>query len=667
MNSRTPQLRAPVAPSLLAGACAALFASAWVAPAAHAQSQTQTVAVAADGARVFAPVIVTATRFPEDAAKLPFGVSVITAAEIRESGVTTVNEAVMKLLGVPGRLDLYGGGDYSLDLRNFGTTSDNNQAVIVDGIKISEADLGGTRLAGIPIDSVETIEVIRGSAAVLYGEGATAGAIVITTKAGKGVQRRSGGQAYAAMGSHALLDTRAGATLALGTVSLDVAGNHRESDNHRDNFRAENEGASASAQWQATDALRVGASTSWDSLETGLPGSLTAAQYDADPRQTTKPNDHGSLRNRRQGLFAEAALGNWRLGFDAGWRDKSLDSTGSSSYSYDINANTYALRARHTAALAGGSNALVFGIDHADWARDVHGAFGSRAEQRSRALYAKDDYTFAGGTRVSVGGRSEHIEKTLDDGFSPLAIDDTQRAWELGLLQPLSASTAAYGRIGRSFRLANADEFSFAVRELRPQTSRDIELGLRWQAGGTRAEVRAYRSRLTDEIGYDPNEPQPGSTFTGSNINFEPTRRQGVEAELSQALGSTANVRVIAAQRRARFTSGRNDGKDVPLTAKTTLALRGDWSFAAGHRVDAGVNYVSSQTPDFANACTMPAHTTLDLRYAYQWQMLEFALGVTNATDRKYYTQAFRCVNGATSSIYPEDGRAFTGSVRIQF
>jgi iron complex outermembrane receptor protein len=47
--------------------------------------------------------------------------------------------------------------------------------------------------------------------------------------------------------------------------------------------------------------------------------------------------------------------------------------------------------------------------------------------------------------------------------------------------------------------------------------------------------------------------------------------------------------------------------------------------------------------------------------------MLEFALGVTNLTDKQYYTLAFRCVGGRTSSIYPEDGRAFTGSVRIQF
>ena len=97
------------------------------------------------------------------------------------------------MLGVPGRLDLYGGGDYALDLRGFGITADSNQVVVVDGIRINEADLGGTRLAGISIDSVERIEVIRGSGAVLYGEGATGGVIVITTKAGRGTARKKSG------------------------------------------------------------------------------------------------------------------------------------------------------------------------------------------------------------------------------------------------------------------------------------------------------------------------------------------------------------------------------------------------------------------------------------------------------------------------------------------
>ena len=42
----------------------------------------------------------------------------------RASGAGSVNEAVMKLLGVPGRLDTAGGGNYSLDLRGFGGTAD---------------------------------------------------------------------------------------------------------------------------------------------------------------------------------------------------------------------------------------------------------------------------------------------------------------------------------------------------------------------------------------------------------------------------------------------------------------------------------------------------------------------------------------------------------------
>nr|MDQ6881757.1 TonB-dependent receptor plug domain-containing protein [Pseudomonadota bacterium] len=170
------------------------------------------------------PVVVTATRFPEPADSLPLGVSIITAQEIEASGAATVNEALMRVLGVVGRQDFFGGGEYNLDLRGFGATADSNQLVIVDGLRFSEADLGGTRLAGIPIESVERIEVLRGSGAVLYGEGATGGVIVITTKAGAGKERRNGASVYAGTGSFGLRDLRASATLGVGGFSLDAAG-----------------------------------------------------------------------------------------------------------------------------------------------------------------------------------------------------------------------------------------------------------------------------------------------------------------------------------------------------------------------------------------------------------------------------------------------------------
>jgi iron complex outermembrane receptor protein len=635
-----------VAASLVGGACAG------------AAAQTS-----------LAPVTVTATRFPAAAADLPFGVSVLTADELRSSGVTTVNDAIMKLLGVPGRLDLYGGGDYNLDLRGFGGTADNNQVVIVDGIRINEGDLGGTRLAGISIDAVERIEVIRGSGAVLYGEGASAGVIVVTTKAGRGVARKSQADAYTAVGSFGLREARAGSTLVAGNFSIDVAANRRDSDNDRENFRSRTDGASLTGQW-SNDWLRAGVRYAYDHLDGGLPGSLTTAQYEADPHQTNSPVDAASIRNRRSGVFGEAVLGEWQIGLDAGWRDKSLRSnTGGFDYDYDVDASTYALRARHATTFEGYSNSFIAGFDHGAWKRTVLGAFGSEANQHTQAVYLKDEVTLPAGTRLSAGWRTESVKK--DNSSTMTTIDERPNAWEVGAVQPLGAGVSVYGRYGRSFRLANVDEFGFTTPgvELKTQTSRDAELGLRWAYSGGRAELRVYRSALTDEIGFDPNAIGPSSAFgfNGANVNFEPTRREGLELEVTQALAANANLRINAATRRARFAAGSYQGNDVPLTPRHTLAVRADWSPAAGHRIDGGINVVSSQSPDFENACRMPRYTTADLRYAYQWSLAEIAVGVSNLTNAKYYTQAFSCVSGAVSAIYPEAGRGVTASVRLHF
>ena len=611
------------------------------------------------------PVMVTATRFADDAGTLPFGVRVITADDLRRSGVDTVNQALMKLLGVPGRQDFYGGGDYALDLRGFGGSADSNQVIVVDGVKLNEADLGGTRLAGIPIDSVERIEVIRGSGSVLYGEGAAAGVIVITTRAGSGAKRVNAARATAAAGSFGARELRAGGTLVAGDFSVDVAANKRRADNHRDNFKSDVTGSSLSGQW-GNDWLRLGLGHAEDTLDGGLPGSLSAQQYAANPKQTTSPDDKAAIGNRRNTLFAQATLGDWQLALDAGWRSKSLSSLSSGfAYDYDVKASSQGLRARHATRFGDIGNALVIGADHGQWERVIPGSFGSVSDQRSRALYARDEVTLAGGTRLSAGGRSEALRKNNSNAAT--GVDERQTAWEFGVLQPVAPGASVYGRIGKSFRLPNVDEFGFTSpgAVLRVQTSRDVELGARWAAGGSRAEARLYRSSFTDEIGYDPSAAGPFGP--GANVNFDPTRRQGLEVELSQVVSSALSLHANAALRRAQFTSGARSGKDVPLTPRHTLSLRGEWQPAAGQPVDLLLNQVAAQHPDFDNACRMPSYATLDLRYAYRWQAAELALGVANLGGRKYYTQAFSCTAGEVNAIYPEAGRSLSASLRMAF
>ncbi len=593
---------------------------------------------------------------PRDAQ--PFGTSVITAEDIQRSGAATVNEAIMRLLGVPGRQDFYGGGDYALDLRGFGITSDSNQVVVVDGIRISEADTGGTRLAGIPIESVTQIEVIRGSGAVLYGEGATGGVIIITTKSGKGVARQNAASIYAAAGSYGLREGRANATLASGGFSLDVNAMNREADNHRDNFHSRSNALSSVAQW-SNEWLRVGASQSNDDLKTGLPGPLTADEYAANPRKSNSTSDNAQISNSKSGLFAEADLGDWQLIANAGSREKTLRAY-SGTYAYDIHANTLGLRVVNTQKRNDFTSRLVFGSDYASWSRETLGSGGAPDTQSSRALYARDELTLASTkTLLTVGARTEQINKQLS--YVAPGLIDRQNAWEFGLRQPLNERISVYGRVGDSYRLANVDELSFTLpgATLRPQRSKDSELGSTYAAGAVKLDARLYRSALTNEIALDP--------IPYRNVNLDPTLRTGFELDGTYAYAKNLKFRVNAALRKSTFVSGPYAGSLVPLTPRRTLSLQTEWMPVEKHFVTGGVNWVGSQHPDFANACSMPAYATANVRYAYRWSKSEVFVGATNLTNNKYYTQAFDCFGGQTNSIYPEAGRAVTAGVRVAF
>ena len=611
-------------------------------------------------------VVVTGTRFNEDARNLPFGVSVITARDIQRAGVTTVNEAVMKLLGVPGRSDFYGGGDYALDLRGFGEAAGSNQIIVVDGLRLNEGDTSTTRLAGIPIDTVERIEVLRGSGTVLYGEGATGGVLIITTKAGRGVARATQGQVYGALGSFNTREARANATLAEGDFSLDLAANKRLSDNHRDHFRSDSQGAAVGLQWQG-ETVRLAVRHAQDSLGTDLPGELTGPEFAANPRQSFYADTRATLRNALTTVTAEARLDAWELGANLGYREKALRSFSSfargsaaTAYDYDVDGQTFGLRAGHRSTLAGLDHHLMVGLDGGLWHRDGL-TFGDIADETRRGLFLRDELVLPAGTRLSAGVRREHVDKAIS--VTSQRVDRIQRAWELGVVQPVMAGVQVYARLATSFRLANVDEFAYkpVTSVLQPQTSRDQEIGARWQQDGSRAEVRVYRHRLTDEIGYDPDQFE--------NINFAPTRRQGIEIDASHRLSPAVQLRGNLAWRDARFLSGANAGRKVPLTPHQTAALGADWQVAPQHQLSANLMHVGTRHPDLANVCNMPSYTTLDLRYALQLAAGEISLGVGNVANLSYYTQAYRCdgATGETSAIYPEAGRTVTAAARWRF
>ena len=179
-------------------------------------------------------VVVTATRFPKENRDFPIGVTVISATDIARSTAQTLPQLLSLQAGVQIR-DASGSPDQQVDMRGFGITGDQNTLVLLDGQRLSENELTTARWSAVPLDSIERIEILRGSGAVLYGGGATGGVINIITKSPKAGQ--VSGQGSVLAGSYSTYQVQGGASGGGENVAANVYASYYGSDNYRENNR----------------------------------------------------------------------------------------------------------------------------------------------------------------------------------------------------------------------------------------------------------------------------------------------------------------------------------------------------------------------------------------------------------------------------------------------
>jgi iron complex outermembrane receptor protein len=627
--------------------------------------------------KTLAPVVVTASRFPSDSAFAPIGASIITADQIRDAGIGNVNEAIRKIGGVSGRQNFNGTQDYSLDLRGFGTTSDQNMVVLVDGIRLSENELTPALLSSIPIELVERIEIIRGSSSVLYGEGSTGGIIqVITKRAALNSQR---GTLVAEVGSFGHREERASVSKGWEQFALDANVSTQRADNYRDNNAVKQDNFSGGAQWTSKEG-RAGLRIDSSRQDSRLPGALTLAQFDANPRQTTTPDNFGSVDVDKLTLFAERHLGAFDLAAEISHREKTLKGKfvslfGTFESTADSKVTQFSPRVRHVSAFDGWNNELVVGTDIARWSRftssDFAGFPSSRADatQDSRAWYARDEVR-VGKARFAMGARTEKFDKDSVDPVpfttNTYSVSQSVNAWELQGSYQAQPDINLFAKAGRSYRIANVDENGFTPVPNQPlelQTSRDLELGATFGGLQRKLTLRAFQHRLTNEILFNPT-----IGFFGANTNLDPTERKGLEIEASARLAPAFTLLANLQHVSAKFTDGPNAGREVVLVPRNTATLRLNWLPGTGHSADIGAQWVDSRRygGDFDNTCAarMPSYTTLDARYAFRTGPWEFAIVGDNLTDKSYFSNAFGACN---SGIYPDAGRQLKVSARLDF
>ena len=171
-------LRPASAPSLAevwwCWACLALFSAL----TAQAQTAVEIYRFFAEEAQV-----ITASRIPQAANRVPATVYVVSGEELRTSGAQTLWDA---LRSVPG-MDVMTVRTFqgSVSIRGLNKALNNRTLVLVDGrnsMAMSVVDYSFWENLPVLLEEVERIEIVEGPASALYGANATNGLINIITK-----------------------------------------------------------------------------------------------------------------------------------------------------------------------------------------------------------------------------------------------------------------------------------------------------------------------------------------------------------------------------------------------------------------------------------------------------------------------------------------------------
>ena len=651
-------------------------------------------------------VIVTATRFENEAeASASIGTQIISSASIRASGAVTVADILKKLGGIHTRLSFYGTPDEPIDLRGFGAFSDQNVVVLLDGVRLPENEQSSARLAGIPIDSVERIEILRGGGTVLYGPGATAGVINVITRAPAAGQRQANLQVSAASGR--TNEARASGSLAGDNVGVSFASTRTDSQNYRDNNAARQQNTSAALRWFG-NAGELGIRVATERQTARLPGPLYENELQANRKQTFTPMDHSDTDANRYALHGRTWLGPIELAFDAYRRERVTRSYvpgrafGGAFFDFfgrtSAHENGVSPRARAVFAIGEAEHSLVVGFDESRWRYrnisnnvandtvlesatfDIFSGTDESGRQRNRAWYLKDEVGVGDRVRLSAGLRRESVRLDMAQPFSSFfgqnytyASERSVIGREFGGSVIAGAGWTLFAHGGRSFRIANVDDNRGRNTPLEIQSSADINAGARWRDARWQAEARVFRSRLENEIAFVSSAIIPPF---GQNINLPPTERAGLELDgrwiSGGALDFTAGYQLV----NARFRSGSINGVDVagkriPVVPRHRAWARMNWRIDAKQALNAGIRLVGEQVLDndwtnlVAGGRRLAAYQTVDIRYSHKLGSAELAVGIDNLLNSGF--SSYAGVNARGVFFYPDALRTVRASIGMRF
>ncbi|MEM1243792.1 MAG: TonB-dependent receptor [Pseudomonadota bacterium] len=563
-------------------------------------------------------------------------VNTITKKAIKRSGAQTVAEILRAQADIQVR-DLTGDGNQvSVSMRGFGDNAPSNTLILLNGMPLVNPDLNPPNINNIPINIIDKIEILNGSAGVALGNQAVGGVINIITK----TPTKPFAELETGVGSYRRNIVRGLAmrrfTNGVGYV---LSLNRDQTRNYRQHNNALRQNVFGVVDYHYRRGFTQ-FNYQFNRHNQLFAGALNAAQLRANRRMTSNATDFnrdGENFWQLQNLTDITPL--WQVQNQLLIRQ--LQGHG---------VLTTAFRQRRTTifyapALSGNflQTHLKLGANfNFDRYRFLSGVttFSNQDRQKQSSLYGIElvplpyHFLFNAGTRVAwfrnnLSTVSKHV-------------NNRNQVWiySLGIKNYLTRQMTIYFRRAGNYRFPKADEEGFTANNvfgLQPQTGVSYELGLLYHLHRMQTSIIAYRLDLDNEIAFDPR--QTAAAPFGANRNLPPTRRYGLSFDnklsLTQQLAFITQYSYID----AKFRSGPNRGKRIPFVARNNITLKLLYHFLPNWHLYVETLLLGKRQPsgDDANiARPIPWLALLNLNLRFQRKCFFATFRINNLLNRRY-------------------------------
>jgi iron complex outermembrane receptor protein len=520
--------------------------------------------------------------------------------------------------------------------------------VLVDGRRLNNPDISSPDLNSIALDDVERIEIVQGSAGVLFGDQAVGGVINIITRK-PGALRHS---LKVSAGSYNTVMFHGMTSQAMANgVSYRVSIDARESDNYRQHNESSYLNGFAKLGYDYSSGS-VFAELQYVDDELNTPGALFADEVAAD-RTQVNPSFASDFSNAetsmgRIGLVQEMSS-NWS--FEGEVTDRKTDGVFRISFAggppstdnYTQDRRITEFTPRFIGFIPALNNTmLTLGADAVDSDYKLSTTLGDQAnDQSQRSIYAQAVIPATSLLDVTLGVRYASVENELSDGFTFVDenIEDDVTVATFGMAYQARDEWRVLVRIDQNYRFAKVDEYTNAqpfpappsTVILKTQEGLSLETGVEWVHGSNSAKFMVYQLDLDNELTFDP--------VNFININLDETRRSGFITsgrwQSSKRMGLGASYTYTDAE----VLSGAFTGKEIPFVAKHSALLTTDYVISGAWQVYAELVAISDRvfSGDFDNVLgKLPGYGVVNLKAEYKINDFSFSGRINNLLNKQY-------------------------------